>query len=79
MSLNKESYLDPPEPEQHLYPVCGEDCTEIFTNPDNLPAGCENCIMDDFTKWDAGEWWAKEKEGREADEGDRKYHESKDQ
>ncbi len=60
-------------------PVCGEYCETIFVNDDNYLAGCEHCILDSFTRVNAWDWAAREKEGQAMDEGDRKYHESKDQ
>ena len=59
-------------------PVCGEYCETVFVNDDNYLAGCEHCILDSFTAVDSWDWWAREKEGRAMDEGDRRYHQMKE-
>ena len=79
MSLESLYGPDPPEPDEILCPVCGDGCETIYLDDNNEVAGCENCIMDQYMKLDAAELMGKEKEVQEADEGDRKYHEMKDE
>ena len=74
MSLESLYGPDPPESDEILCPLCDAVADEFYISCDGDLLGCESCV----DKTDAGEWMAKEKEAIEAEIGDRKYHEMKD-
>ena len=78
MSLTSLYGSDPPEPEEILCPVCGENCETVYLDAGAV-IGCDNCILSNYYAISAEYWADIDKRGREADEGDRKYHEMKDE
>lgn len=74
MSLESLYGPDPPESEEILCPLCDATADEFYISSDGELLGCESCV----DKKDAGEWLAEQKEAIEAEIGDRKYREWRD-
>ena len=78
MSLESLYGPDPPEPDEILCPVCGENCETVYLDAGAV-IGCDNCILSNYYAMESWEWAEIDKRGREADEGDRRYREMKDE
>ena len=71
--MNKENYLNPPEPDCVCCPMCDSECETVYSCGGDI-VGCDICI----DKIDAYEWDAVEQELARSAENDRKYQEWKD-